>query len=142
MGKSRSCDRSAHDALYAVNVHTPTIDPTRMDNRLAVDLKVFRRRSGLSQADVAHLLGVDRSLISKFERGGREPSMEHVCFLCLVYGTRPPAFCVAALPQFRQALAERLYTLPRDVKQDTVKRRMTITRLADDLAGSLDDRGC
>lgn len=79
-----------------------------MKTRLAVDLKVFRRRSGLSQADVAYLLGVDRSHVSKFERGKREPSMEHVTILCLIYGMRAPDFCVAALPQFEDALKERL----------------------------------
>ncbi|MEM8971722.1 MAG: helix-turn-helix transcriptional regulator [Pseudomonadota bacterium] len=109
-----------------------------MDNRLAVDLKVFRRRSGLSQADVAHLLAVHRSLISKFEQGVREPSMEHVCLLCLIYSIRAPGFCVAALPQFEEALADRLNTLPDAPGEQTVKRRTTITRLAEQLAASLD----
>ena len=110
-----------------------------MDNRLAVDLRVFRRRSGLSQADVAHLLGVHRSLVSKFEQGVREPSMEHVTFLCLIYGMRAPAFCVAALPQFQMVLAERLTTLPQESGKQTVKRRTTITRLAEQLAASLEE---
>lgn len=112
---------------------------SRMENRLAVDLRVFRRRSGLSQADVAHFLGVHRSLISKFEQGVREPSMEHVTFLCLLYGTRAPGFCVAALPQFEKTLAERLMTLPKESGKQTVKRRTTITRLSEQLAASSDE---
>ena len=82
-----------------------------MKNRLAVDLKVFRRRSGLSQAEVAHLLDIHRSHLSKFERGTRQPSMEHVTILCLIYGMQAPDFCVAALPQFEDALAKRLQTV-------------------------------
>ena len=82
-----------------------------MENRLAVDLKVFRRRSGLSQVEVAHLLGIDRSQLSKFERGTRQPSMEHVTILCLIYGMRTPEFCVAALPQFEDVLVGRLQKL-------------------------------
>ena len=108
-----------------------------MDNRLAVDLKVFRRRSGLNQADVAHLLDVDRSLISKFDQGAREPSMEHVTFLCLIYGMRTPEFCVSALPQFQRVLARRLSSIPSGSKKQTVKRQTTITCLKEQLAESL-----
>lgn len=100
-----------------------------MKTRLAVDLKVFRRRSGLSQADVAHLLGIHRSHLSKFERGTREPSMEHVTLLCLIYGMRVPDFCVAALPQFESALAERFQSLSYNASESTA-RAETLTALA------------
>ncbi len=107
-----------------------------METRIAVDLKVFRRRSGLNQADVAHLLGVHRTQISKFERGVREPSIEHVTILCLIYGLRLPDFCVAARPQFEQALAERLQTLPVDEGSTSeTSREQTIQALSDHLVG-------
>ena len=104
-----------------------------MENRLAVDLKVFRRRSGLSQAEVAKLLGIHRSQLSKFERGTRQPSMEHVTILCLIYGTRVPEFCVAALPQFEDALAERLQALLAEniepsIALKTLAKKLSATR--------------
>ncbi len=107
----------------------------RMETRIAVDLKVFRRRSGLRQADVAHLLGVHRTQVSKFERGVREPSIEHVTILCLIYGLRLPDFCVAARPQFERVLAERLQTLP-VAKENTTEtpREQTIQALTEQLA--------
>ncbi|MCP4409491.1 MAG: helix-turn-helix transcriptional regulator [Gammaproteobacteria bacterium] len=106
-----------------------------METRIAVDLKVFRRRSGLSQADVAHLLGVHRTQVSKFERGVREPSIEHVTILCLIYGLRLPDFCVAARPQFETVLAERLQTLPEDERNTTETARVqTIQTLTEQLA--------
>lgn len=101
----------------------------RMDTRLAVDLKVFRRRSGLSQAEVAHLLGIHRSQLSKFERGTRQPSMEHVTILCLIYGMRAPDFCVAALPQFENILAERLQVLLGEIKQPSSELSALVEKL-------------
>ena len=38
-----------------------------MDTSFALDLKVTRRKAGLAQEDLAHLLGVDKSTISKIE---------------------------------------------------------------------------
>lgn len=109
----------------------------RMETRIAVDLKVFRRRSGLNQADVAHLLDVHRSLVSKFERGTREPSVEHVTILCLIYGLRVPDFCVAARSQFEAVLAERLEMLLQKAdRSQSVTRAQTLTALSEQLAGS------
>ncbi len=38
-------------------------------------MRELRRRAGLSQTDLAQLLGVDTSLISRWEKGEREPSL-------------------------------------------------------------------
>lgn len=82
-----------------------------MGTKLALDLKVARRRSGLSQQDVAILLSVDRTLISKFERGHRMPSGEQVAVLSLVYGLPAPELYRAALPELRSQLKERVAAL-------------------------------
>lgn len=49
-------------------------------------LREFRKRAGLNQADLAEKLGVDTSLISRWEKGEREPSTQQVVDLSRVIG--------------------------------------------------------
>ena len=51
----------------------------------SLDLKVARRRSSLSQADCAHLLGTDNTRISRLEAGTSMPNMVELSILCLVF---------------------------------------------------------
>ena len=85
-----------------------------MGTKLALDLKVARRRSGLTQHDVAHLLNVDRTLLSKFERGHRMPSAEQVALLSLIYGRPVPDLYGASRQEWQAVLAERIKTLAMD----------------------------
>ncbi len=78
---------------------------------------------------MAQLLGVDRSQLSKFERSTRQPSMEHVTILCLIYGMRAPDFCVAALPQFEDVLAERLQAILTENGQPSAALKALAKRL-------------
>lgn len=84
----------------------------RMETRFAVDFKVARRRSGLSQADVAHLLGVSRTRVSKLECGHAAPSAEELAVLSLIYSQSFLALGSAAMPALVQALQTRLQDLP------------------------------
>lgn len=50
-------------------------------------LKMYRKRSGLSQDEVAFLLGCKSGAkLSRYERGGRLPSLETAIALELVFG--------------------------------------------------------
>jgi transcriptional regulator with XRE-family HTH domain len=53
---------------------------------LGNNLKCFREKLGYSQSDIAELLGVDRSTISKYELGEREISIINLNKLSDLYG--------------------------------------------------------
>ena len=78
----------------------------------AFDLKVARRKSGLSQLDCAHLLDVHRSRISRLERGDSLPSVRDICTLSLVHGKSFENLCSAFSQDVRDGLRERLATIP------------------------------
>ena len=75
-----------------------------MGNSFALDIKVARRRSGLSQAEVSHLLGIHRTRLSKLERGRYVPTAHELAALCLIYGKEFPEIGHATMPQVCQAL--------------------------------------
>ncbi len=57
-----------------------------MITEFALDLRLARRKSGLSQKEVAYLLSIDQSTYSDFERGEKVPSLKQICQLSLIYG--------------------------------------------------------
>ena len=50
-------------------------------------LKVFRKKMGLTQADVADHLGIDRSTYAKYETGQSEPNFDMLHKISLLFGT-------------------------------------------------------
>jgi transcriptional regulator with XRE-family HTH domain len=61
--------------------------PRRMSDHLKTYLRTFRRRAGLSQADVAMLLGESsRHRVSDYERALAEPSLEAAIACEIVFG--------------------------------------------------------
>lgn len=57
-----------------------------MITEFALDLRHARRKSGLSQAEVAHLVAINQATYSRFEHGSLSPSVEQLCALALIYG--------------------------------------------------------
>lgn len=51
------------------------IDLARSENRLIRQLIDVRYKSGLRPADLARKMGVDRSVVTRFEAGGTNPTM-------------------------------------------------------------------
>ncbi len=54
----------------------------RFDN-----FRIFRKKSGLTQEDVAEKLGVTRQAVAKWERGETSPDVEFCIKLAEIYGT-------------------------------------------------------
>lgn len=57
-----------------------------MSTEFALDLRLARRKSGLTLKDTAHLLDVHPATLSALERGKRTPSVPQVCQLAVIYG--------------------------------------------------------
>ena len=83
-----------------------------MIQKLSLDLKLARRRSGLSQADCAHLVGVDASRMSKLESGKAEPSVCELAILSLIFDRPADDFTKGVIVALRGALADRLDSMP------------------------------
>lgn len=71
-----------------------------------------RRKTGLSQADCAHLLGVSQSHISRLELGRATPSITDLCGVAVLFG-RTMEFLVEPLFKDRaMTIRDRLFDLP------------------------------
>lgn len=57
-----------------------------MKEILKVDLRIARQQSALSNADVAKLLGISKSRLSKLENGFARPKTSEIIGLALIYG--------------------------------------------------------
>ncbi|WP_298362539.1 helix-turn-helix transcriptional regulator [uncultured Litoreibacter sp.] len=57
-----------------------------MKDLLKVDLRIARKRSGLSGQDVAHLLGTSTARLSKLENGYARPRVRELICMSLIYG--------------------------------------------------------
>ena len=56
---------------------------TKLDNYL----RAYRKRSGLSQDEVAYLLGANAgTMVSRYERGGRLPSLDTALACDFIFG--------------------------------------------------------
>lgn len=57
-----------------------------MNNKISNNIKALRESSGLTQANIAHFLNVDQSLISKIEKGERSLSSDAIEKLAYLFG--------------------------------------------------------
>jgi transcriptional regulator with XRE-family HTH domain len=83
-----------------------------MINDFALELKVARRKAGLSQADCAHLLGVHPSKVSLLESGKVLPSIRHICRLSEMYGRSFESLFSDIFNDARRDLRRQLHTMP------------------------------
>ncbi|WP_291099946.1 MULTISPECIES: Fic family protein [unclassified Flavobacterium] len=66
---------------------------------MKTQLKNAREQKGLKTREVAHLLGIDQALISKFENGSRKPTKEQVVKLASLLGIDFETLMVAWLKE-------------------------------------------
>ena len=103
-----------------------------MITEFALDLKVARRKAGLSQQDCAHLLEVHPSKISLIEHGKAMPSVRDICTLSLIYGKSFESLFSVIMAEVTDALRDRMTTLPECPRQWLPKfnRQNTLNNLA------------
>ena len=103
-----------------------------MGTRVAITLRRTRKVYGLSQQDIATLLAVDRTTISKLERGKRWLSGEQVALVSLIYGHPLPViyekssteFCALLLVRAQQLRSKRKHSR-RTQALDDLNARLT-----------------
>jgi transcriptional regulator with XRE-family HTH domain len=112
-----------------------------MSTEFALDLRLARRKSGYTQRDTAHLLGLNRSKLSLLETGQRLPSLVQICTLSLIYGRSFESLFGAIMDEARSALRTRILTLPDTTRKyaGSMNRTHSIDRLARSLAVDPDD---
>ena len=79
---------------------------------VAVDLKVSRRESGLSNKDVAWLLDIDPARVSRLETGTSKPTVGEVCALSLIYGKEIGGMLRCAVSTVATHLQTRISNVP------------------------------
>lgn len=106
----------------------------------ALDLKVARRKSGLTQADCAHLMGKSSSKVCQLEKGYRTPGLKEICTLSLIYGKSFESLFGAIFTDIRKELTENLAMLPNPSEgwSGSLNRKHTLDRLERDLAAHIE----
>jgi len=112
-----------------------------MTKEFALDLKVARQNSGLTQEDCAHLLGVCDATLSKMEGGTRTPTVREICTLSLIYGRSFESLFSGIFAEVREDLFQRLMKMP--VASGTLRlrtnRQYTLGKLATRLSEDPND---
>ena len=111
-----------------------------MKQVFALDLKVLRRKSGLTQRDCAHLLAVHPSKVSLIECGKSFPSIGNIAVLTVIYGRSFEQLCEHFIIEAHRQLYDRVRTMPRAPKRwlGRFNRQHTLDQLADRLAALTD----
>ena len=112
-----------------------------MSTEFAFDLRLARRKAGLTQADCAHLLQVSQSRMSALECGQMLPSVVEICTLSIIYGRSFESLFEHILDDARRRLYARLGEMPPHRREDaaTYHRSATLERLERRLAETLGD---
>lgn len=110
-----------------------------MTKEFALDLKVARQNSGLTQQDCAHLLGVSDATLAKIEAGKRTPSICEICTLSLIYGRSFESLFAGIFRDVRAHLSARITSLPKASGTVCLRinRQSTLNRLARRLSEEL-----
>lgn len=70
-------------------------------------VRELRTKKGLSQEDLAHATGIERSHMGKIERGGHSPSLGMVLTIAEVLGVRPGRILDMAVEKLAEGRSDR-----------------------------------
>ncbi|WP_339632755.1 helix-turn-helix transcriptional regulator [uncultured Sneathiella sp.] len=80
-----------------------------MNKKLPCYLKTYRKRAGLTQKELAHLLGIsDDTVISKLEHRRRKPSLKIVIGCQLLFGEKAENIFPDALSEIKADVRKRI----------------------------------
>lgn len=93
-----------------------------MDRRLSIYLRAHRLRSGLTQGEVAYILGFkSRSHVSRLERGTRQPTHDAASSLALLFGVGVEDLFPAISRRAADGVGTRAYELRQRLKDKSSK---------------------
>lgn len=102
-----------------------------MNTQFALDLRLARRKAGLTQADTALLLGVRAPRLSLLEHGRKQPSLVEICTLSVIYGRSFESLFSELMEEVRRSIREKIARLPARVRQcgATLNREASLKQL-------------
>ena len=97
-----------------------------MSHKLQNYLRTYRKRSGLSQDEVAYLLGCQNGTkVSRYERFSRKPSLETLFAYEVVFGAPARALFAGAYQKVEKRISSRAQLLTRKLNRATPDRMAT-----------------
>lgn len=108
-----------------------------------MDMRLARKKAGFTQGEIAHLVGLDQSTYSDFERGIAVPSLRLLTKLSLIYGRSFPSLIAACAEEVKPQLRTQLSSLPKrnSTPLQLFNRSRAIARLNDRIAKERNARG-
>jgi len=97
-----------------------------MGHKVTNYLRTFRRRSGLTQAEVAFLLGADSGAkVSRYERRSRRPSFRTALGLQVVFGVPVDELLPGISAEVERKIIAKAHLLARRLEKDSGSARTT-----------------
>ena len=96
-----------------------------MSHKLQNYLRTYRKRSGLSQDEVAFLLGCQGTKVSRYERFVRKPSLETLFAYEVVFGAPARELFAGAYQKVEKRISNRAQLLTRKLNRATPDRMAT-----------------
>jgi transcriptional regulator with XRE-family HTH domain len=97
-----------------------------MSHKLESYLRTYRKRSGLSQDEVAFLLGCQTGTkVSRYERSSRKPSLETILGYVVVFGAPARDLFAGAYQKVERKILHRAQLLTRKLNRATPDRMAT-----------------
>jgi transcriptional regulator with XRE-family HTH domain len=97
-----------------------------VSHKLENYLRTYRKRSGLSQEEVAFLLGCQNGTkVSRYERFARKPSLESLFAYEVVFGAPARELFAGAYQKVEKRISNRAELLARKVNRATPDRMAT-----------------
>jgi transcriptional regulator with XRE-family HTH domain len=93
-----------------------------MDHRLKSYLRTFRRRFGLTQRELAFLIGIrSRTAVSRIEQSKRKPSIDALIVCSFIFGASPLELFPTFISELHEIVMERVNELYEELQGDPSK---------------------
>ena len=113
-----------------------------MKKGLGCYVRPYRRRWGLTQKELAYLIGAkSRSSISRIERQKREPTLTAAFIFHIVFGTQPDELFPALFAEVEDGVMARAYELYEQLQGNPSKATRVKLDLLEDMFARAQRRG-
>ncbi len=114
-----------------------------MFTQFALDLRLARKIAGLTQDDCATLMNRGRKYVHRLEQGKREPSLDDLLRLSVIYNRTFEDYVATRLKAARATVRAGLPQLPASISNHAGfrQRRYTLDRIEHDLLAEAEDHG-